>query len=599
MKLHTKLAILLLFYVGVLGAYFIINNSIEHRRLAMLFRQEAKEKVASFESILVLMGEPLETYAYDYTYWNDMVSFVSNRDKGWAAEKIDASLQTYKANGAWIYNEDKALIYAATNIDEPFFRRSPLPQTAVDELFHGAKFYHFFIDTPKGLMEVRGATIHPSGDRQRRTPPVGYFFAGRLWDDAHVHTISKLTGAAVTVYQGAQQGPSPALDLKKGTIRFQKVLNDWRGRPLACVHALYGSQLVKIILSASKTTLTALIFHTVALFIILFVGVILWIGAPIESISQALTRGDTAPIQGIITSPDEFGNIARLIAEFFEQKRTLVSEMAERTHAEEAVVYKVKELEQACRQLQETQAQLVQSEKMAALGRFASGVAHEVKNPLAIILGGLEYLKAKISTMDPEVRETMAKMREAIMRADITVKDLLAFAKPSRLVTEAVHPNLLVHDACSFVELFKHKSDTADINVRQELMDREIYVDVDKNQMQQALFNILLNAIEAMPMSGDIIVKTYAAQASLPPGSVPKEACVIEVKDTGTGIAAEDLPKLFEPFFTKKGDRKGTGLGLSIVKSIVEKHKGTIAVESVPGNGTTVKILLPAADKPA
>ncbi len=599
MKLRAKLAILLLVYVGIFGISLAIHNDIEHRRMATLFREEAKEKVANFENILGMIGRPLEAYAYDYTYWNDMVSFVSNRDKQWAAENIDASLQTYNASGAWIYNENRALIYAVTDIDEPFFRRSPLSQAAVDELFHGAKFYHFFIDTPKGLMEVRGATIHPSGDRQRKTSPVGYFFAGRLWDDAHVHTISKLTGAKVSICQGARQGPPLALDLKKGTIRFQKVLNDCFGRPLACVSVLYESQLVKIILSASRVALAALIIYTIALFIILFVGVVLWISRPIESISRALTRGDTAPIQGIITSSDEFGNIARLIAEFFEQRQKLVSEMAERRHAEEAVVYKMRELEQTYRQLQEAQAQLVQSEKMAALGRFASGVAHEVKNPLAIILGGLEYLKAKISAMDPEVREAMAKMREAIMRADIIVKDLLAFAKPSKLVTETVHPNLLVHDACGFVELFKHKSDTADINVRQELTDREMCVDVDKNQMQQALFNILLNAIEAMPMSGDIVVKTYAVQVSLPPGSAPKEACVIEVKDTGSGVAAEDLPKIFEPFFTTKMGHKGTGLGLPIVKSIVEKHKGTITVESVPGKGTTVKMLLPIAGKPA
>lgn len=249
-----------------------------------------------------------------------------------------------------------------------------------------------------------------------------------------------------------------------------------------------------------------------------------------------------------------------------------------------AVANDITERKMAEKNLYDAQNQLVQAEKLAALGRFASGLAHEIKNPLAILLGGIEYLRDKLTSTEPEVREAIVKMREAIMRANIVVKDLLAFARPSKLIYEKVHPNALIHDAIGFVELFRHKSDTADIDIRQEPTEEEVYVEVDKNQIQQVLFNILLNAIEAVPMSGEIVIKAYSIDGS----------CAIEVRDTGHGIAKEDLPKLFEPFFTTKRDKKGTGLGLSIVKSIIERHRGKISVESELGKGTKVTITLPS-----
>jgi len=199
-----------------------------------------------------------------------------------------------------------------------------------------------------------------------------------------------------------------------------------------------------------------------------------------------------------------------------------------------------------------------------------------------VLLGGLEYLKEKMPKADPDVRGALVKMRSAVTKANTIVKDLLSFAKPSRPIYEKMHPNVLVSESVGLTELLKHKSDTADVSLKQELTGEEIYVEADKNQMQQALFNVLLNAIEAVSAKGEVMIKTYADEMS----------CVIEVKDTGEGISEENMKKLFEPFFTTKAGR-GTGLGLAIVRTIVEQHNGFIDIESEPGKGTTVKIVLP------
>ena len=118
-----------------------------------------------------------------------------------------------------------------------------------------------------------------------------------------------------------------------------------------------------------------------------------------------------------------------------------------------------------------------------------------------------------------------------------------------------------------------------------------MYLEVDKNQMQQVFFNLLMNAIEAMPKGGTIMIKTYKMKPS--ESSLADKLCVIEVADTGEGISKKDLQRIFEPFFTTKRERKGTGLGLSMTKMIVNNHKGDLAIESIPGKGTTAQIALP------
>jgi signal transduction histidine kinase len=238
--------------------------------------------------------------------------------------------------------------------------------------------------------------------------------------------------------------------------------------------------------------------------------------------------------------------------------------------------------------------QLIQSEKMSALGRFAAGVAHEVKNPLAILLGGLEYLKEKLVDVDSDVRDAIEKMREAVIRANTIIKDLLTFARPSKTIHDKIDVNVLVHDAITFVDLLRHKSSKVDVEIKQDLTPGGIQVEVDKNQMQQALLNILLNALEAIPGRGEIMIRTYHGESvKAQDSALSRPFCVIEVRDTGVGIERRDMVKLFEPFFSTKRGQKGTGLGLAIVKSIVEKHKGTISIESEVGKGATVKIMLP------
>lgn len=247
-----------------------------------------------------------------------------------------------------------------------------------------------------------------------------------------------------------------------------------------------------------------------------------------------------------------------------------------------------RELKEAYEKLKKTQNSLVQSEKLAALGRFSSGIAHEVKNPLGIILGGMEFLEKKLVSPDKDVETAMKKIKESILKADSIVRNLLRFAMPSKIRAEKVKPEELINDTLA---LFRYRVSLINIDIKTEFSKEDIYIKIDKNQLQQVLFNLLMNAIEAMSKGGQVKIETF--KTLLKKGSKRKEFCVIKISDSGEGISKENLAKLFEPFFTTKRDKKGTGLGLAMSKMIVENHRGFLTIESKEDKGTAVSIKLP------
>ena len=598
MKIRVKIFVLLTICLSMFVALIFIYRGVDANRLRILFQQEGNQEIETTQRVLGIAGNSLETLAFDYTFWDEMVRFVTKVDKTWAATNIDVNLQTFKANGTWIYNTDGALVYSVDNVGGEFFAKSPLPEEEVKKIFEKSRFTHFFVGTPAGPMEIRGATIHLSNDVERKSDPRGFFLAGRIWDKNYLETLSKITAAEIRLCRRGEEGSAIIMEPKKGLVVFHKSLEDWRGRPVNWVKISTYSAISEVFMKDSRRMLIILLIYLGVIFVVLYLALILWINAPMKSILLALSQKDIAGIEKMKRVGDEFGQIAKLIDEFFQQRNNLVSEIAKRKRSDMALTDKIKELEEAYKRLRDMQYSMIQSEKLAALGRFASGVAHEVRNPLAIILGGLDYLRIKLPGADPDVREAMTKLREAVLRAEKIVNDLLSFSRPSKAVFEVAHPSGLVNEALSFLELFKHKSDTAQINMHLELTEKDIGVEVDKNQIQQVLFNILLNAVEATPMVGDIYVKTYTDMMVIPlAGHEKREVCVIEIRDTGMGIPKENLKKIFEPFFTTKSHQHGTGLGLPIVKSIIERHKGSITIESESGKGTTVRIALAVKEK--
>ncbi|MDP3732440.1 MAG: ATP-binding protein [Candidatus Omnitrophota bacterium] len=264
---------------------------------------------------------------------------------------------------------------------------------------------------------------------------------------------------------------------------------------------------------------------------------------------------------------------------------------------------KEEELQKAYRDLKEMQDVLVQSEKMNAIGQLASGVAHEVKNPLAIIKQGIDYLEGKLPSLQEHVSEAFQMIKSNIDRANNIINALVDFSRATSLQKTLEDINSILE---SSLILIQYRVRLEGIEVVKELGKDLPKILADKNKLEQVFINILLNAIEAMPQGGKLFIRSYLKQLNQPKNGVGRrgedhfkvgeEAVVVEIEDTGVGISENNLKRTFDPFFTTKEPGKGTGLGLSVTKNIVLLHKGLIEIKSQVGKGTKVAVTLKTSD---
>jgi len=229
--------------------------------------------------------------------------------------------------------------------------------------------------------------------------------------------------------------------------------------------------------------------------------------------------------------------------------------------------------------LRQLEAKLRRNERLAALGRMAAGVAHELRNPLSSIKGLAVLLKGRIAE-DPEGRRTADVLVQEVERLNRSISELLDYARPEKLQTATISLHKVLEKASTLVGV-----DAAEQNIRiiPALTLENDLVEVDEDRMNQVFLNLMLNAIQAMPNGGELRIVTERE----------KEWLICTIIDDGEGIAEENMGRLFDPYFTTKSD--GTGLGLALSAKIVEEHGGTIAISSTLGHGTQVRLQLPAA----
>jgi len=218
------------------------------------------------------------------------------------------------------------------------------------------------------------------------------------------------------------------------------------------------------------------------------------------------------------------------------------------------------------------------ADRLAVVGGLAAGLAHEIRNPLASMCGSIEVLGASPG-LDEQERQLMSVVRSEAERLEALVREFLSFAKPISPAFEALDGSRAMTET---VELFRQEVAERGI----ELVARAgepVFVRADPGQLRQVLWNLLGNAADATPPGGRVEVR-FSRQAG---------EGILEVADTGHGIADGDLEQIFDPFFTTK--ERGTGLGLAIVHRIVEAHSGHLSVVSEVGKGTTFRVALPIA----
>jgi len=366
------------------------------------------------------------------------------------------------------------------------------------------------------------------------------------------------------------------------------VVNDWYLTAYApiknineeIIGMLYVGMLEKPYLDTTNRVMIT--FTIIALLCVVLLLIILYFSTdriikPLHKMviaTENIAKGDLSH-KVIVSSKDEIGQLASSFNRMTTDLQAANEKLIEWGKTLE------KKVEERTRELINMQASLIQSEKLASLGKLAAGIAHEINNPLGGVLI-YSHLILEDSTKDSPHYENLKKIVKETSRCKDIVKGLLEFARPKEPDMSLVDINDMVNKSLYIIEgqaIFQNIK-----IVKQFSYDLPKTV-ADSSQLQQVFMNIILNAAEAMGESGTLTLKT----------SLNSKGKYIEIDfiDTGHGILEKDMKQLFEPFFSTKEVGKGTGLGLAISYSIIQKHDGTIDVKSKPGEGATFTVQLP------
>lgn len=321
----------------MIAGLFLLRDSDENK-LKMLLSERKKEYALLLDNVIDFKSKSLQTLAYDYTYWDEMVDFVKSGNNKWASQNIVVALPTYNADFAWVYKTDFSLVYSTNRLETHYLPELPFGKNILTQIVSKGGLYHFFVLTDVGLVEISGASIHPSADVKRKTPPQGYFFVGRIWTEAYLAEISSFMRSKTHLLPLGKESPDEKEEISQEfMVSNIKALKGWNGLPIINVCSINESVIAKEIKSQSDTQFVVLIIFSVVIILSLSYILFRFVNRPLKIISQSLAISNPNIIRSLQKEKNEFGNLANLVADFFIQKDKLISEVNERKKIEEAL----------------------------------------------------------------------------------------------------------------------------------------------------------------------------------------------------------------------------------------------------------------------
>ncbi|MFK5986529.1 MAG: cache domain-containing protein [Pseudomonadota bacterium] len=398
---------------------------------------------------------------------------------------------------------------------------------------------------------------------------------------------------------------SQVLDTGKVWIDRAFVVNDWYISAYEPILDMDNQRVGMLYAGFSEKPFKSALWQALLILIVLFVFLMslsIWVainGAksifkPLELISAVIdaTREGKVKRVGKVNSEDELGKLSHefdVMLDLLRERNQQIYDWADQLEVK--VKERTSELQQknhdlvrTIRVLRETRQQLVIAEKLAALGELTAGVAHEINNPTAVILGNLEIIIDEIGTKGKPVQQELNLVIEQVYRIKDIINNLLQYANPNQYSSltppSEVNINNVVEHTMPLVQhLCKHQQCNLSLQLK-----ATIKVKINPKELQQVLVNIIMNAMHALEESGDNI--------TISTSDWDNQGVIIRIKDNGPGIEKQQMGKIFNPFYSTKGQGKGSGLGLSVSYGIIRRYGGNIQVESERGKGSTFSIWL-------
>lgn len=600
MKLQHKAWLLILAAVGVVTLLaIVVTGQTISRSFAALEDERALHEGERARRILSQQAQELLTTTIDYAYWDDAVRFVRGQDDAFLDDNITEDNMKYlrlsevmvldgtgqpKAAARLVDGEDLQLVSSGL-LPKLLQLGQPLLADA-----SGMSTLRTFVQHEQQLYVVAAAAIRDPGVVVQ--PPSGVLLMVRAISHAELVRMSDLMLTQVSLsFDGiAKAGVKVwTRELSDRRIGVQAVIDDHDGQPVATLDLNLVREMDDEARSLAVTTglqvlLAGLIVGATLVFLL-----DRWVLRRLSRMHDqlgAITAEGLAGTERIrMGGQDELTAVANGINSLLDRVRMDAIEQKNAHARQEAL-----------------QLQLMQSQKMEALGRFTGGIAHDFNNSLAGISGWMRLAQEDLAADHPS-REAVDQAIKGAQYAQGLMRQLLTFSRQSKLNLEPVHVGALVEQTRKFVSSGLVRSTQVQV---EQLCENDL-IQADPTQLQQVLVNLIINASDAMDGVGRVRLRVDRLSLPLPAGqaSWPGVAELpagdylhVQVCDDGPGIAPENIDRIFDPFFTTKSVGKGTGLGLSVAHGVMGRHGGSIGVVSQPGHGACFHLLLPAQARP-
>ncbi len=311
---------------------FSIFNAVQKHQRNILFSSHYDILKESVTASILLKESTLNNVSSDYTVWDDMYRYFDSRDTDWSEENLATIIQSFKVNAVWAYNIKGEPIYHINNCYPDPSQFIPLPQEILSVL-HNKRILNCYLHLPEGLFYLSGATVHPTIDLDRKSPPHGYLFIAKRLDGDYLKDLGLLTSSTVQLNKYSQKN-----DRSPTEVQYSFNLKDWKGsnadtllfsRVFPYINEFFGFSKVSMVIFIGIAILVLLLFY------FLFER---WILKPLGHISGSLSKGETSSIDPLKTRKDEFGQIGSLLEDFITQKKELEKQVAEKNKAEKLLL---------------------------------------------------------------------------------------------------------------------------------------------------------------------------------------------------------------------------------------------------------------------
>jgi signal transduction histidine kinase/ActR/RegA family two-component response regulator len=535
--------------------------------------EKETEKVTSLKTL------GFENWVNDNSFWDELITAFKARDTTWVVDNLGSSMNKFGADYLWLVNTDGSIFYnsighSSPGNDSSFFMS---PTGLVDSLKQNP-FKSFFTVFNNELVKISCAPVQPSTDVERKSVHRGYFIGGQRINKNYLNGLANLTGKNIYHLIPVSALTNNKIDDANSVVYYQKLYYDFTNKPL---EVLQVSQKMEVLNTYKKDLKAYLLIFIAIIFIIIIIVFFFFRGkviSPMTVLSASLKKKDDSILYKLKLKPNEFGDLATLMSNFFKQNNILEKEIETRKKSEKALLKSARELEIATiDKIRAEQAHLAKTE-------FLSTMSHEIRTPINGVIGVCNLL------MDEDLT---AKQKEYINILNFSsqhllsvVSDILDFSKIEAGTMSFDKSSFDLHKTClNVVDLYEARANEKNIKF-QFIPDNNVSFSLygDSVRLCQILTNLISNAIK---FTNEGAVRFSYRNISETPSTVTIE---FSIKDTGIGISNDKLDKVFESFTQAENHISsqygGTGLGLTISKKIVELQGGKISVQSELGKGS-------------